>query len=199
MRDMKKFGGTVFMLVLAAILMTACGSTPELTAEPEATRTPTELVVLELPTPTETPDPCDGLAGTIEMQVLVGPSEIVGMEPVSVGNIPFIVEKSDSVYLVQGSGPLLFDDQVYEAEWGTYTVSFNAEVTIQGACQSTDGTATLEMTVVMEGEQMTEVRATGFSGDYPWSGTQTMEAVLPATEGATASGEGWAIVLHLGP
>lgn len=198
MRDKKNFGGMVFMLVLAAIFMSACGNKPEMNAKPEVTPTPTELVAIDLPTPTETPDPCDGLAGTIEIQVLVGPSEIVGMEPVSVGNIPFTIEKFGESYLVQGSGPLLFDDQVYEAEWGTYTVSFNADVGIQGACLSTDGTATLETTIVMEGEQMVEVRAEGFSGDYPWSGTQTMEAVLPAVEGATTSGEGWTVVLHLG-
>jgi len=196
MREMKKSGGMLFILVLAAILMTACGNTPEMAAEPEATPTPTEVVLLLLPT--EEPNPCDGLTGTIEMQVLVGPSEAVGMEPVSVGNIPFSVSGAGRTYLASGGGPLLFDEQVYEAEWGTYTVNFSADTTIQGSCLLARETATLDLIITMDGEQKVVVEAEGFEGEYPWSGTREISAVLPAVEGASVSGEGWVVVLHLG-
>jgi len=33
--------------------------------------------------------------------------------------------------------------------------------------------------------------------DYPWSGTQEIEVSFPAEDGATQSGEGWTLVLHL--
>ncbi len=198
MRELKKFGGMLFILMLAAILMTACGGTSKMNDAPEATPTPTELLVIDPPTPTENSNPCDGLVGTIEMQVLVGPSEAVGMEPVSVGNIPFKVSGAGGTYLASGGGPLLFDEQVYEAEWGTYSVNFSADTIIKGSCLLSGETATLDLIITMDGEQNVVVQAEGFKGEYPWAGTREISAVLPAVEGASVSGEGWVVVLHLG-
>jgi hypothetical protein len=53
------------------------------------------------------------------------------------------------------------------------------------------------MTVEMSGEQMLEVRAEGFSGDYPWSGTNQFDLSFALEDGVTSSGDGWAFILHL--
>jgi hypothetical protein len=55
----------------------------------------------------------------------------------------------------------------------------------------------LNLALTVSGEQMVEVRAEGFSGDYPWSGTHEFSLSFPAEEGASAEGEGWVFVLHL--
>jgi hypothetical protein len=133
------------------------------------------------------------------MQVLVGPSEAVGMAPVSVGEIPFTVIEKDGVFALEGGGPLNFDEQVYEAEWGTYTVSFNAETKIHGSCLISGELAMLDLYIVMDGEQIVIVEAEGFHGEYPWEGTREIQVNLPAEDGATESGEGWQVVLGLTP
>jgi hypothetical protein len=53
------------------------------------------------------------------------------------------------------------------------------------------------MAVTMDGEQLVTVTSEGFSAQYPWSGSETRNVSFPIQEGATASGEGWAFVLHL--
>ena len=53
------------------------------------------------------------------------------------------------------------------------------------------------MTAEMNGEQMVEVRADGFRGDYPWNGTHTLNLSFPLEDGAMVEGEGGAFVLHL--
>ena len=55
----------------------------------------------------------------------------------------------------------------------------------------------LDLVLEMTGEQLVVVKAEGFQGEYPWSGTQTRELTFPVEEGATAQGEGWIISLHL--
>ena len=196
MKDLKKLGGIFSMLLVTSLMVSACGSIAEPLPENAATPTPTEMGG-GVTGPIAASDPCAGLTGSVEMQILVGPSEAVGMEPVAVGRIPFTVVSGDGGYIVEGGAPINFDEQVYEAEWGTYTVNFDADTEVQGSCISSDGTATLDLRVIMEGEQMVSIRAEGFSGDYPWSGTQTLDVTLPAEEGATQSGEGWTLVLHL--
>jgi hypothetical protein len=44
---------------------------------------------------------------------------------------------------------------------------------------------------------MIEVRAEGFQGDYPWTGTHELNLSFPLEDGAIAEGEGWIFVLHL--
>lgn len=166
---------------------------------PTSTPTPTPTVVA-LPVAT-TPAPatsrCEGLAGQLEIQVLVGPAEAVGLEPVAVGSVPFAVTGSESPYLVQGQGPISYEATL-QKEWGTYAVTMELDTAVQGDCSGDSGGEQLEMALEMTGEQLVVVKAQGFQGEYPWSGTQTRELTFPLEEGATAQGEGWAVVLHLG-
>ena len=130
------------------------------------------------------------------MQVLAGPAAVVGMEPFAVGTIPFSVVTNGQSNTVQGNGAISYQ-QVLEKEWGTYTVSLDLNVTVSGECRGNAGSEVLNMTVEVSGDQMVEVRAEGFEGDYPWSGTHELELTFPLEEGASAEGEGWAFILHL--
>ena len=140
---------------------------------------------------------CEGLAGQLEVQVLVGPAEAVGLEPVAVGSVPFSVTGSEPPYLVQGQGPISYADTLQQ-EWGTYAVTMDMDVAVQGNCSGQAGGEQLDLALEMTGEQLVVVKAEGFQGEYPWSGTRTQELTFPLEEGATAQGEGWVIVLHLG-
>jgi hypothetical protein len=147
-------------------------------------------------TPTPNPSRCDGLSGELEMQILVGPADAVGLEPVAVGELPFSIVSEGEPYLVQGSGAISYQATLEEA-WGTYTVNLDMDGTLAGECLGEPGSEELNITVEMSGEQMVEVRAEGFQGDYPWSGTQALDLSFPIEDGAMAEGEGWAFVLHL--
>jgi hypothetical protein len=130
------------------------------------------------------------------MQILVGPAEVVGLEPVAVGSIPFTVTTTDAASLVEGGGALSYQD-VLEQEWGTYTVNFDQVAAISGACEGDKSGAVLNLVVSTTGEQLVEVISEGFTAEYPWSGTQEFNISLPVEEGATAQGEGWTFVLQL--
>lgn len=178
------------------IFVMACSltSNPSLTPTP----TPTSTVVVPL---VVTPSPkqesrCEDLSGTLEIQVLVGPADAAGLEPFAVGEIPFSVQSEGGTYRVQGGGPISYQEVLAE-EWGTYTVSLEMDTTIDGQCGGDAGSEALNMAVEMTGEQLLEVRADGFSGDYPWSGTTTVDLTFPLEEGNMQAGEGRAFILHL--
>jgi hypothetical protein len=208
---------TLVLILCLAIALAACGGTPEPQTEP-ATSGPTSPASESLPaataTPTSTPTPeggllpptpvtppaasrCQGLAGQLEIQILVGPAEAVGLEPVAVGNVPFSLLTSEPPYLVEGEAPISYEATL-EQEWGTFTVTMDMETAVQGECSGEVGSEQLSLVLEMSGEQFVEVNAEGFHGEYPWSGTQTRDLIFPLEEGATAEGEGWAVVLHLG-
>jgi hypothetical protein len=128
---------------------------------------------------------------------LVGPADVVGLEPLAVDNIPFSVTSDTPPYTIQGGGPITYAD-VLAKEWGTYAVTMNLQISIVGECVGGAGEEQLHLTVEMTGDQMVEVDAKGFHGEYPWAGTQTMELVFPLVEGASAGAEGWELILHLG-
>jgi len=130
------------------------------------------------------------------VRVLVGPAEAVGLEPFAVGNIPFAVTTGEEPYVVQGGGPISYADVLVE-QWGTYEVTLNMQTTITGECLEGASGEELQMTLEMTGEQMVEVTAEGFHGEYPWAGTASFDVSFPLVEGATVQGEGWAFVLHL--
>lgn len=180
----------LFILIGILILTTACTSTSV------PTPTPTLIGGGIPPTPTIPRNICEGLAGALEMQVLVGPSEAVGLEPVAVGTIPFSVISTGNPYLVNGSGDLNLQQELAE-EWGTYTVYFDQIVEISGECVGDTSSGVLNLVVSTTGEQLVEVVSEGFQGEYPWSGTNDFDISLPIEEGATAQGEGWIFVLHL--
>ena len=172
-------------------------SVPTTNPSPSPSPTPTTTSV-EGPEPTATPVPsrCAGRSGELEIRILVGPAEAVGLEPVAVGSLPFAVVSDGGVYLVQGGGAVSYE-AVLEEAWGTYTVYLDMQGTVDGECGGENGSETLDLTVEMSGEQMVEVRADGFTGDYPWAGTHQLDLRFPLEEGAAAEGEGWAFVLHL--
>ena len=159
------------------------------------------------PVPTITPtnsggmatlsNPCEGLSGALEMQILVGPSEAVGMEPFAIGKVLFSVVTNIEPYLIEGGGPINFDQQVFSAEWGTYTVAFDAESAITGICISTEDEEVLKLDVVMQGEQLIEVEVEGVQMSYPWSGTPELSVNFAIEEGSRQEGEGWLLILHI--
>ncbi len=217
----------LLVLCLAALLA-ACGGSPSPevettspppTAEPQdATSTPTPTVpaaeaatVTPTPSPTPTAEPlvlpatpspsvasrCQGLSGALEVQVLVGPAEAVGLEPVSVGDVPFSVTTQEAPYWVEGQAPIVYE-AVLEEKWGTYTVTMDLETAVSGECMGEAGSELLDLVLDMSGEQLVVVESEGFSGEYPWAGTHALDLSFPLEEGATADGEGWVVVLHLG-
>lgn len=186
-------------LVGVVIFILGCGlfQTPNPDTMPLQTATPTFISEGgSTPVTPELTNRCTGLSGSLEMQVLAGPAEAVGMEPYAVGDIPFSVVADGQMHIVQGSGAISYQ-QVLEKEWGTYTVTLDMTANVSGECSGDSGNETLNLAVELSGEQMVEVRAEGFSGDYPWSGTHQLELSFPLVEGASAEGEGWAFILHL--
>jgi hypothetical protein len=195
--DKQKLGGIVIIVLLVSLLMFGCqwSATPQTEPVMQPTQTPTAAAGDVLLTEEES-NRCAGLSGTLELHVLVGPSEIVGMAPLAIGKIPFTVNLVDGRHVIEGGGPLYFEEQVYELERGTYSVSFDGDGDVSGTCEALDQGEVLNLTVVMVGEQMLTVITEGFQMDYPWSGTVVIEASLPVEEGAEQSGEGWTLVLH---
>jgi hypothetical protein len=216
----------LLFVVCLAVSLSACGGSATPQAEPvtsgptapavesPATATPqAPAAPASTPTPTSTPTPaaaplpsalpptavsrCEGLVGQLEIQILVGPAEAVGLEPVAVGNVPFVVITSAPPYLVEGQGPISYEATLTE-EWGTYAVTMDMETAVQGECSGGPGSEQLNLVLQMAGEQLVVVDAEGFHGEYPWAGTQSRDLAFPLEEGATSQGEGWAVVLHLG-
>ena len=199
----------VYLLAVVALVVAGCDApSPQ---DQEVTPTPTAAVPdvpAETPTPTlaagggasPTPvvasSPCQGLSGALEVQVLVGPADAVGMEPVAVGEVPIAVVSEAPPYVVEGSGPISYE-AVLEKEWGTYAVTMDMDIVVDGECEATEDEGALQLTLGMSGEQMVEVDAEGFQGEYPWSGEHELEIAFPLEDGATAEGEGWTFVLHL--
>ena len=162
--------------------------------EPVPTATPTPVTVLPgraTPAPTIA-SPCGGLSGSIEVRILVGPADAVGLEPYSVGSVPFAVTSSEPPYIVQGQGHLSYQDVLVE-DWGTYEVTLDMDISLSGEC----GEEGLDLVLEMSGSQLVEVTAEGFHQQYPWAGVHTLNLVFPLVEGSTAEGEGYILVLHL--
>ena len=183
------------------------GAAPTPTPTPTATPTPASVLPVETasptptlvplgepvsPTPSLTTSPCDGLSGTIEVRVLVGPAAAVGLEPFSVGSIPFSVSSGGPPYLVQGQGYIPYEEILTE-DWGTYEVVLDLNITISGECGAEGLVLVLEMT----GSQFVEVNSPDFHGEYPWDGQHTFNLTFPLVDGAAVEGDGWVFVLHL--
>ena len=211
----------ILMVMLAVVVLSlpACSGaeTPTPAPTPTATQlppTPTSTAVpaeaAPTPTPTPTPpapsgppptpepprSPCAGLSGQIEVQVLVGPADAVGLEPLAVGSLPFSVVTSEAPFAIQGGGDISYADVLVE-EWGTYEVTLDLRTTISGECVVGAEGPTLQLALDMAGQQMVEVEAEGFQGEYPWSGELSLDLSFPLVDGAMAQGEGWVLVLHL--
>jgi hypothetical protein len=135
------------------------------------------------------------LDGQLIVEVLVGPAEAVGLEPIEIAIVDFSVS-SDEPYVVQGSGASSSPPQVLSEEWGSFTVSFDMNFAVSGTC-SEEGGGMLQLELDMEGEQLVVVEADGFHGEYPWSGSHNFALNFPLQDGITHSGEGWNITLIL--
>jgi len=186
--------------ILALLFISSCGNSAATTpqeADPSSTPTPTEQALIqEPPTPTTVPSICEGLAGELEIHVLVGPAEAVGLEPESVGSIQFSVITSEEPYLVEGSGGLEYT-AVLAREWGSFEVTMEMSGTITGTCVGEENAGELDLSLEMAGSQEIIVTYEGVSQTYPWEGTQTFNHTFPIEEGSTLEGEGYSIVLHL--
>ncbi|MBN1669212.1 MAG: hypothetical protein JW862_19110 [Anaerolineales bacterium] len=164
---------------------------------PALTPTTTDMLDdLSLP-PTETgPDPCAGLGGAFELQVLIGPSEAVGLEPVAIGSIPFEVVSEAGVYRATGSGAIAYQDTL-ESEWGTYTVAFDLEASLEGTCRAEGENGILDVRFETSGTQDIELTVGGYQVDYPWEASYVFDFSVPIVEGASYEGEGYVFILRL--
>ena len=185
-----------FFTLIMAVLIAGCTSLSQ-TVDVEIKPTPTITPIPEVvPSLTPVASACEGLSGTLEVMILAGPAEVVGLEPYTVGNVPFIVASEDETYTVQGGGPISYAD-ILEEEWGTYEVTLDFSTSIEGICAGNAGEEKLQLDLLMEGNQNVIVEAEGFSGEYPWAGEIKRELEFPLVNGASNEGEGWAVVLHL--
>jgi hypothetical protein len=184
------------LTLIMAVLIAGCSSISE-TQAVEITPTPTITPVPEVaPSITPVASACEGLSGTLEVMILAGPAEVVGLEPYTIGHIPFMVESQDGINIVQGGGPISYADILVE-EWGTYEVTLDFSTSIEGICSGVAGAEKLQLDLLMGGDQNVIVEAEGFSGEYPWAGEIKRELEFPLVNGASNEGEGWAVVLHL--
>ncbi len=208
------------------ISMVACdpgnGNEPVSTASPTPTLTPTVTISAEgsiniseedpdvptatptsppmdaaTTTPTATPSPCEGLTGELEVRILVGPADAVGLESYSAGSVPFAVTTGGPPYGVAGGGNITYHETLVEDEIN-YDVTFDATIVLDGSCDDTPGSVELALDLDTAWTQQVEVTARDFHGVYPTAGDNAVMITLPLIEGATASiGEGAEIVLHL--
>jgi hypothetical protein len=179
----------IFFLLISCSLASGSGEVQE-------TPTPAGGLPGMPDNPPTHPSVCDGLSAEFEMMVLVGPSDAVGLDPYSVGTIPFSVVSGEAPYIVQGYGQLKYADILVQ-EWGTYAVDMTMDIMVTGECMDSDSIGELALVVEMTGEQMVEVTADGFHQKYPWAGTQSTDIRVQLMEGASAEEEGWAFILHL--
>jgi hypothetical protein len=189
----------VILLLSFAFITLSCSlfSTLGLTDITNPTPTPTIIGGVYSSTKESKNIPCEGLSGTLELQLLVGPSEAVGLEPYTFAEIPFQVVKENNSYLITAAGPIDYYEAVLEADWGSFSVQFEGETTVSGECISTEDTGQLTFLVEMAGEQTVVVNVEGMETTYPWAGTPQIEASFPIVDGAQVSGEGWSLILHL--
>lgn len=184
------------MFALITILGCNIFSGRESIMELEITPTPTTPSSILSPTKSGPSSRCKDLSGSLELQVLVGPGDAVGLESFVVGEIPFSIHEVGESFSVQGGDSLNYHE-VLEEEWGTFSVDFDMEASIKGHCVDNEDNGQLDLILEATGDQMVEVRSEGFQGDYPWSGTHEFELSFPLEEGAQQKGEGWVLVLHL--
>lgn len=188
----------VISLLLAAITV-GCGlpSSQGTEDSTNATPTPTKITGQVIVTPDNSQNICDGLAGTLEMQLLIGPSEAVGLSPYTFATIPFQVVQEGSIYFVEGGGAVEYYEDLLTADWGSFGVTFEGDTSVSGECIPSGEGGTLNVTVEMDGQQTVVVTVEGMETTYPWEGSPTVEASFPLAEGAQIDGEGWALILHL--
>ncbi len=185
------------VLLLISFIVSGCDLLYSPGDGTKTTPTPTTLPGGNLEQPEGLKNPCEGLTGTLEMQLLVGPSEAVGLTPITFATIPFTTISEGEVYLVQGNGPAEYYEDVLEADWGTYTVQFDGEMAISGTCVATEAPGMINFYIQMAEEQIVVIIVEGIETTYPWVGTPSVTASFSILDGAQQAGEGWNLILHL--
>jgi hypothetical protein len=190
------------LIIIIGCFISACrlfsGLAPSPALTESSTASPTLTPTIESAGKfTPEPNPCDGLSGSLKLELLIGPSDAVGLEPFTFADIPFVVVREGDSYRVTGGGPIQYYEDVYQAEWGTFSVTFDGETTLGGECISNDETEVLTIDLEMAGEQTIEVVYDGITTTFPWEGTPRMILNFPIEDGAQEQGEGWVVILHL--
>ncbi len=195
---MNRFSRSLFLSAVIVLLSLAC-SLPGLSGkqedENEAPLTPTATNTTIISAPLISNNQCDGLTAQLEVFVMAGPGAAVGLEPFALGSFPLSSTEQNGSFIISGGGPATYND-ILTANWGTYEVLMDLDIEITGNCNASVEPNNLDLTVTMSGSQNVIVEAEGLSGEYPWEGTANVMMILPISEGATASGEGWKCILH---
>ena len=108
---------------------------------------------------------------------MAGPGAAVGLEPFAIGSFPISAALLDGIYQVTGGGPADYYD-LYSADWGTYEVTMDLDISIEGICDPSSDPGKLDLTVTMSGSQNVVVESPGLSGEYPWNGTNSVNMVI---------------------
>jgi hypothetical protein len=187
----------LFYIIFTIAILVGCTLPTATTAsdvQKTTTVTPTSLGLLT-PEFTLTPNPCQGLSGEIEIEILVGPAEAVGLEPLSIGKIPFTIA-NQKPYTIQGKTHLSYN-KTMNYDWGTYTVILEMDADLAGECVLAEAGNSLNLAVTLSGNQNVVVVYKLVPETFPWTGTATVNTSFPIQDNATAKGEGWIFVLHL--
>lgn len=186
---------------------------PTITLIPPTSSLPTETVTpfpvaSETPNvevPTETPKSassgtsrCYGMNGRIEVRVIVPEAAGYGLDPFSIGEIPFYVTTQSVPYRVEGKSKLVYKGKT-EEDWGSYKGDINLMGAISGQCMTGENDGELRINISMSGKQTVVIRAKGFNKQIPWSGGVSIPLIFGWSEGYTMAGEEWLFVLHKGP
>ena len=123
-------------------------------------------------------------------------AEAFRSEPTAIGKVPLGVNSPSAPYILEGTNAINYES-VLEERWGTYSVFFNMDINISGDCLVDTSDEQLDLIVKYSGEQLVEIEAEGFQGEYPWSGTDKIAISLLLQNGATIRSEGWQFVLHV--
>ena len=186
-------------IALTCLMTLACGLFSGLGLNTTSKATPTSTKTSGGGGGVEIPDsnPCEGISGTFELQLLIGPSDAVGLEPYTMADIPFVVKSEQGMFFVEGGGPVQYYEDILDAEWGSFTVKFDGETTVSGECVSLDENGILNVILEMNGTQTVEVVVDGAQTSFPWEGTPQLSTSFPIKNGAQQEGEGWLLILHL--
>lgn len=185
------------LLFIMLVMATTQSCNRQSSLDSEATPTPTEFAGVGIVTPSNPSEPCKNLSGTLELQLLIGPSEAVGLSPYTFATIPFQVIQEGDAYLVEGSGAVDYYEDILTADWGSFAVTFDGVTSVTGECVPADSGGTLYTLIEMTGQQMVVVTVEGVEYSYPWEGSPQVEATFPLMDGAQVGGEGWLLILHL--
>jgi hypothetical protein len=175
--------------------------TETVTPLPISTNDPNAVVATEAPS--ETPKSsgvsrCYGMVGRIEVRAVVAEAAGLGLDPFSIGEIPFEITSQYAPYRVAGKSKLVYKNKT-EEDWGTYKGDINLMGSISGQCLTGDKDGELHINISINGSQLVVIRSKGYNKQIPWSGGVSIPLIFGHSEGYTMAGEKWLFILHMGP